>query len=466
MESELEVRKKLIHLKHALEGRTGKLNTTRLERDFLAFSEHNPKTALKVIIPKLYKVDVEEISLMQEALDALGIKNEKQHEFVDISGSFNDTSITDNVILFSTTQIDKADHYFTTNSYLNPLLEKIYTDGAKLITDFSIHEAICGLVTCKRGDLDLREAHIFPERFKKGPYVLSVELDTPDKTIKKYTELTKTLDEFMQNPKRNMLDPKRIEAMTTKAVELRKKLGALSRYRAPETQKLEAQTDAYIFLDKKCMIYYIYSPKKENIAVFFGENPFTEAPPALTLLNGDEHQNTLAKLVAMGIFDLSASVLEQKLDSFDNAYETISKQLRMNLNGQYPEFNDLTKKLREAKTYLERVINPELILAYSEKIMPELLEFMVCPSTRNPVIHELLLKLSWNETIREYHDTEKFIKQFSAATEEEKGKMLKEVAANILFNNQQNNNVNLWLYNNAQQFCKDAGINFEVIGGC
>jgi len=41
--------------------------------------------------------------------------------------------------------------------------------------------------------------------------------------------------------------------------------------------------------------------------------------------------------------------------------------------------------------------------------------------------------------------------------------MLRELQSNIMFGNQQNNNVNVWLYQNHRDFCENAGVKFQLL---
>ncbi len=72
-------------------------------------------------------------------------------------------------------------------------------------------------------------------------------------------------------------------------------------------------------------------------------------------------------------------------------------------------------------------------------------------------------EISWNTAVRNYHNTRRFIARFEAAEEPEKKQMLNDVISNVTFMHQQNNDVNLWLYQNYRQLCVNDGIEFEVI---
>ncbi len=95
----------------------------------------------------------------------------------------------------------------------------------------------------------------------------------------------------------------------------------------------------------------------------------------------------------------------------------------------------------------------------------ELLEFFVYPATNDPVVHELLPRMSWNASIREYHDTLGFMDRFEKASDKQRKDMLVQVKSNIMFSNQQNKNVNLWLFQNHKEFCERAGIKFKLMEG-
>jgi len=89
---------------------------------------------------------------------------------------------------------------------------------------------------------------------------------------------------------------------------------------------------------------------------------------------------------------------------------------------------------------------------------------MVYPSSDDPIIHELLPRISWNSSMRFYHNTTKFIEDFQKAGDDEKKDMLGKISSSINFNNQQNNDVNVWLYSQYREFCEKCGIEFVADG--
>ena len=88
---------------------------------------------------------------------------------------------------------------------------------------------------------------------------------------------------------------------------------------------------------------------------------------------------------------------------------------------------------------------------------------MVCPASEDIVTYQLLPRLSWNESVRMYHQTLTFITKFQQAQELEKRAMLHKVISNMAFDSQQNKDVNVWLYQNHKSLCQEENILFEVI---
>jgi hypothetical protein len=127
------------------------------------------------------------------------------------------------------------------------------------------------------------------------------------------------------------------------------------------------------------------------------------------------------------------------------------------------DFNTLVKSLGNAEKYFQNVANNDMRMGYVLRQPDEILEFMVCPDDESPIIHELLPRLSWNKTMRNYHNAPAFIRKFEAENEQGRKKMLEEVYSSINFSNQQNNDVNLWLFKNYNKFCIESGVNFNVI---
>jgi hypothetical protein len=88
---------------------------------------------------------------------------------------------------------------------------------------------------------------------------------------------------------------------------------------------------------------------------------------------------------------------------------------------------------------------------------------MVCPEQDDPVLHELLPKLSWNSSLRGYHDTRSFRERFAKSDEHARAALLTGISSNLFFNYQQNNDANTWLYANHRELCEKQGLRFREI---
>src|SRR3989338_5467275 len=146
-----------------------------LEREFLQLAFHTPNPPLTVREPKLYAVAGDECDHLAAALVALSVAVPIP-DAIDVSGGFS--GLPPHHLLFLSQSQLQTDHSTRIRMSLHPLLEQIYSAN-RLLTDFTLNEALCWMVTATRGTLDLREAHLFPERFAAGPYTLTVTLDTP-----------------------------------------------------------------------------------------------------------------------------------------------------------------------------------------------------------------------------------------------------------------------------------------------
>lgn len=437
-----------------------KLDTNSLEQDFLTFSRYCQGKVLCVQPPKLYPLQGDQPEQVRLALEALGI-TAAAPESIDVSGAF-DRHTLDDIMIFVSLQQITADHYESSRSYLHPLIEKIYTTGAQLVRDFAVNEVLVGRVVRKCGKLDLKEAHLFPEKFSCGPYKLSVELDTPAKTVNGFMHFIEMIGDFEAAPQ-NILAPQKIGEAVKSAVSLRTKLGSLSRYDRPSTQSFEAETNSCVVRDDVNTFFYLYSPEcKTNILVYFGESPFAPGrqPKELLVLRGKEHQYSLAKLVELGVFKPSPAVLQERIAALDNVYESVARSSGTIVCSD--EFGQLRKELVKAQKFYEGVHNEEMRRQFVARAVPEGLEFMVYPATNDPIVHELLPRLSWNKAVRLYHNSDRFIKKFESGDETVRKQMLDELASCLMFSNQQNNAVNLWLYNNHNDFCVREGIVFDV----
>lgn len=438
-------------------------DTTALETDFLRFSQYNQERTLNIKRPKMYELQGEQIVHIQKALDFLGIKTDgRTPQSVDISGRF-DYSDRGLLMFFSPSQLD-ADHITRSGSHLNPLLERIYAEGSKLVTEFSIHETVLGRLSYKRGELDLRQVHLFPERFKPGKYSISTDLDTPSGYISKFIKFSDALKEFDSKPKESLLNALKVNEIANLGLQLRSNLGSLSRYSVPDNKRFSVETNSCVLDISNNPLFYLYSESQEkNILVYFGKNPFRESAPfGLTVLNGDEHQATLVKLVELDIFRPSRTVLGKKIIDLT----AIHDGAKISSSFSSDQFNNLERllgSLRDIESSLNSMDDISTRKEYLLRQSPELLEFMVYPSSDDPIVFDLLPRVSWNEGIRFYNNSSRFISEFSKADDFGKKKILEEVAANSMPGNYQNNDVNLYLYDNHRDFCSTNGIGFNII---
>lgn len=457
--------RKLWKLKQLSLGRTSWLNTNNLEKDFLSFSSLCNNRMLTVRPPKFYSLRGEEYDQFADVLKALNVNQVIPPDMVDISGMF-DYSLNQDAVVFISPQQIHADHLSMYRSCLNPLIEKVYIEGNQLLKDFALHEALFGKVICKRGDLNVRETHLFPNKFTPGPYVLTTELETPNNTVKDFISLTDLIQDFFAHPKENILSPQKINEAAEKSIALRKNLGSLSRYATPKTQTFSVQTNSYVYIGIENDLFFLYSPENDkNVLVYFGKSQFAKETKVdnLTILMGKERHKTLHDLVELGFFKFSPLILDKRIEELTQLYERATRAADKSLVEEHPTYERLIQELKKIKNYYKEIINPTMVKNYALTLPPELLEFIVYPTTDDPVIHSLLPRVSWNKALRLYHNTPKFIDKFKLADEETMRSMLRSISSNIIFSHQQNNDVNYWLYKNYRQICAQEKIEFKIL---
>jgi len=463
MITSLQQMQELHRLKQIMEGNYERVDMTALEQHFLLFSTYNTKKALVVNLPKLYTLEGDEVTHLREAFAGLGLSSKELPAAIDIAGEFEYDTEKEVLIFLAPTQF-QADHYSTLRTYLNPLVEQIYSEGIGLLRDFTKHEAVVGIVEATRGDVNIREIPLFPERFKRGPYQLKVELDTPTKTITKFKDLGSRLNVYTTKAQESMLDRTLIEETTRKAVELRKILGSLSRYEQPEKTTFAVATNSCVVRSTQHTLFYLYAEEqKRNMVIYFGDDPFAKGkrPDGLEVYAADGQQQTLAALVQAGLYNPSVAVLQQRISDLQQLYDNARRGMKQQ-SEEGVQFEVLLTELQNVQDTISPIVNPDMQRKYMEKVNPELLEFMVCPSHEDGVLYELLPRLSWNKTIRGYHHTLRFMRKFQEAEIPEQRDLLRRVIANVILDTNQNNDINVWLYQNHKQFCFNEGIYFDV----
>ena len=454
---ELDELQRIYQLRRIAEGKA-KLDVSSLESTFSSFSRYLKERSLKVMLPKLYALKGEEVSKMESAIKALGISVAKVPDAVGFAGGFDYLACQDALIVLSPEQY-RADRFSFGNCSLDPLVYQVYVQGNGLLASFSIHEPLVCHVKCRRGDLHVPEIPLFPDEFRPGPFTLSARLDTPNESVAKFLSLMGQLKQLEEAPSQ-ILDKSKLESIVKLAAGLRERLGALSRYDLPQSQNFEVETNYYVLRNKNNSLFYAYLQDK-NVLVYFGQNPFHgDAPANLAVIDGSTHSEALAKLVDLGMYSVSANVLDERIAGLKQFYKDATRQANTPLNGHYPRFKELVEQLEKVRERLGFDARTAKEFALSQP--KELLEFMVCPAVDDPMVYELLPLLSWNKVIREYYDTPSFMARFSAADEAARKEMLGSVVPNILFSDHQNNDVNVWLYKNHKDFCESVGVHFDL----
>ncbi len=450
---------KIQELEEIAKGKTGTLDISKLESDFLKLSECMTKRSLLVTPKRLYKLEGDERDHMRKVMEALGEPGDLPKS-VDFSGAFDYRPFSDKLIIFSLEQALSADHLIDTRSYLNPILLKVYGDGKNMIRDFAINEALFGYVTITRGSLELKDVPFFPEKFTEGPYQLSVTIDSPNNSVMKYREIKEFLAQASKNPY-ILKDKEEMDKVANHAIALREVLGSLSRYDEVKDNAFQANTDSVVLRDESSILYYLHNDKG-NFMVYFGENPFFDEPRNLTILNGEDFHHTLKTLIQNEFYVPSQPILEQRIRDLKQTFRDAARAKVITDPREHDEYKHLLEELEDTLDFFRGVRNGEGRKNYVMSKPPELAEFMVYPNTEDPVVHELLPRISWNSAVRHYNDTSGFIKSFEDSNDKKRKKMLQEVVSNITFINQQNNDVNSWLYANHKKTCEKAGLTFEL----
>jgi hypothetical protein len=455
-------------MREAAEGKSsnGMINVGELEKQFLSFTKFTAGGKLTVNPPKMYDIRGENEGKLNTALSKLRGESGDVPKSIDISGGF-EGGYDDALIFLSMSQLD-VDHVFRSRSYLNSLVEQVYSKGFPLISGFSIHSALFGTVQYSRGNLDLKEVHLFPKRFKPGPYELKISLDTPLGSVARFRDYVEWFSESSKDIKKIMLDGDSLDEITDLALDLRAELGSLSRYSVPNAQTFQTEVPSCVVKDGDTTFFYLYEESTDrNALVYFGDSPFQEVMPKdLLVLNGDEHEDVLPKLVESNFFEVSPEVLKQRIERIKRIADNARRNSgRRSVFGENSSFDGFLSQLEELDTYFDSVANPDFRKKFVLNKSPALLEFAVTPVSsinEDPVLYELLPRISWNNVIRGYHDTDQFKDDFEDGQEEERASMLGEVVSNLSFNHYQNNDVNLWLYNHHSNFCDNHGIEFNV----
>jgi hypothetical protein len=427
--------KDLEYLRRISRGGVPTLN--QLESVFLGFSRQQDGIELTVIEPELYIIRGDEINHLREAIGVTDVA--KVPKILDNSGQYDAGKPHGDILIASATQY-KAGPLNYLMTFLSPILEEVYI--SRLVQEFTLREVLVGQVTYQVSGKDITD---FPQRISPGPYEISAEFDTANNTIEQLKEFERLLGESQKEPKAAVLSPNRIDSMLELGLDLRDRIGALRRYEIPEHQSFFAKSNYVFTMSGQTQMFWLYK-NDLNILVYFGKNPYEEEPIGIEVYDGND-SNTLRSLIVKGYYKPSEMLLEERIKFFSERDDS----------------SDIVHELSKAKRYFERfpssIKRTEYIL---DSLPPELIEFVIYPNDDDPLLYLLLPRLSWSEELRQYHDSQRFISGFRSANAEKRKAMLNRIPAPY-FSHMQNNDVNLWLYQNHRELCENNGVNFRLV---
>ncbi len=450
--------RKLRELKELAATQRGELSISQLEQEFLRLAELCKPSSLEVKNPSLYPLPGIEQVHVREALKSRGI--ESNPDFIDATGDFPEAP-DDLMIIVSPTQVE-SEFLDEKREFLLPLLQNVFIEGYDLISGFGIHEALVGNIKLTRDGLNLREAHIFPRRFTRGPYNLSVTLDSPHHTVQRYTTLTDNLEKLVKEPKKRVLDPAFFTRISKESFALRERLGLLSRYSVPSGNSYEAVSNS-VYLENCSDLFYLYVPEKnQNYVVHFGKNPFNIIPSELHVIDGRDGEVALSTLLRAGVYDVSSDILDSRIESMEKVQEEATRKSQTALGAAQFQYNKLLRSLKDASREVKNLRNTEIRRDWAARLDPAVLEFMLYPTTDDPIARQLIPRLSWDPVIREYHDTKGFKDKFLNSKDDLRVELVQDIVQHMRFANHQNNMVNRWLYQEHRELCESSGIIFSV----
>jgi hypothetical protein len=254
-------------------------------------------------------------------------------------------------------------------SPLRPLVDQLYQQGARLLEDFAMHEALCGDLVAHRGQLPITALARFPRRFTTGPYRLSVTLETSAGTVSRFGSLMRDLDVLTQNLRSQAPDPsvlldlEQTDALASAATTLRRRIGALSRYRRPEMASFEIDATSCVVRSDSGVWYLLYSVEHDrNVLVYFGEAPFVGVPNGWLAVDGERQPDVLATLLQYGfVAPAPAALLDRRLRAIEALAQNVVEPPRSPAEQRVLEVLSELDRLREGlstdsqrRQYLQR----------------------------------------------------------------------------------------------------------------
>jgi hypothetical protein len=455
--SRLDYVRDLYRLRQIAEGGLDELDTSRLEAE-IAAAARGRDTVLEIGPGQHYALRGEEVDHYAEATG-----RHSAPRFIDDGGWCAEDPLDDAERLVVVSPRQRTGRLAARFAPLRPLLDEVYRRGAILLEDFTIHEALCGRVTASRGQLPLGDLPLFPRRFAPGPYRLAVTLDTPRRTVARFGEVMQALDALRAEPT-GVLDLEGVEALAADALELRRRIGALSRYRLPGTASFAVEVPACVVHTARGAWYLLYSAEHHrNVLVHFGGSPFAGGgePPGLLVLDGDQREQVLSRLLELDL------LVPAPVPEIERRVAAMTALVR---GGSGPDGLSAKAALGDALAALERLrdglAGAHNRSRYLRGQAPEaLLDLAVAPAAGDPVAGLLLPRLSWHQPTRRYHDTAGFIRRFQRVDDDGRRELLGTLRGCLALGSPQNRAVNAWLHHHHRGLCGEAGLAFVERAG-
>lgn len=370
-------------------------------------------------------------------------------------------------------------------SFLRPLLRTILDGKVKdTIAAITPHEPVYGELESGL-ELLIKQLNFGASSIvDEGYFEVKLNLDTPTNAIKKISELRKTvLEVFGDNEGYlNILDYELEDKIVKSSQELIDIYGNITKLIIGEDSSsliedifpLKLQTNSYKYSTDEIDIYSFKNSKYIFIYFDKGEKTvhdnFIDSKRFL-VLNGNESGKLLDFLKKQSLIDynLNEFYIDQTLKNIEktefkkynstadkdvtNGFSGLTKKQKNNIPDVYYELQQISEDLKN------RHVGNEALYMKNKSVEAKLA--LLFPKEKDPLIYEILGKLSKEETLMKYTwDTTGFKEEFMNAEPKQQKETLKQVMSNIIYQHQYNLSINSWLHDNYKPLCDELKVNF------
>lgn len=436
------------------------LNVVRddMAERLIAHRRKDKKVLLYSTESKLIVVNGELAKHYTEALNSLGFKINLPEYSLDKGGYSPEAAkilgddYVDDYIIIATPAQRRAGLERINYNFLNKLADKCFEQADLMIQDISLKEALVGKIKNPLLTEGI-EAYILKNEGRIHDIELGCSFDTPNKSIEKIKALIE--EAYRLKNDSDLLLSKDFLNNLEKARALKAVYGNLTKLRLQDSN-VAIRTNSVKLSNKDMDLYALFN--SIPVFVFFNKkDQKTIVKDEYIIINGFDTEKLIDTLYDFKIIDYSFGMAEDRMKEIavgncETQKGNLAEEMAsLSGNQDYPK---IWHQLKEAVSGLKDARNEA---AYF-KSLPAEVKMEMFVFRRNDDINmfnEMMSKSQSGNILRMYmHDESEFRNKFSKAAGGEQESLLKDLCNSMMYDHQNNLNVNKWLKDSYPAVCE------------